>query len=122
MHKGLITGSSQDTEAWTDERCFIRELLNDAQAPESSLAISRVDPGVTTQWHRLSVNEYYIVRQGEGEMELGEDAPFRIGPGDSVAIPAGTAQRVTNCGAAALVFYCLCMPRFTPACYETLGD
>ena len=122
MHRGLIAGSSQDAEAWTDERCFIRELLNDSRAPESSLAISRVEPGVSTQWHRLSGAECYIVSEGEGEMELGNDAPFCIRPGDSVAIPAGTAQRGTNCGNAALVFYCLCVPRFTPECYESLED
>ena len=122
MHRGLIAGSTQDAEAWTDERCFIRELLNDSRAPESSLAVSRVEPGVSTQWHRLSVAEYYIVREGEGRMELGNDAPFRIGPGDSVAIPAGTPQRVTCCSDAPLIFYCLCTPRFTPDCYEALGD
>ena len=122
MHRGLIADGSQDGEAWTGERCYIRELLNDARAPENSLAISRVEPGVSTQWHRLSVAEYYVVIEGEGDMELGNDAPFRIGPGDSVAIPPGTPQRVTNCGGTALVFYCLCAPRFTPSCYEALGD
>lgn len=122
MHKGLIAGSTQDAETWTDERCFIRELLNDSRVPESSLAVTRVEPGISTQWHRLSVAEWYIVREGEGRMELGKDAPFRIRTGDTVAIPAGTPQRVTNSGNAALVFYCLCVPRFSPACYESLED
>lgn len=107
-------------EVWTAERCYITELLNDAATPEVSLARCRVEPGVTTQWHRLSVAEWYVLEEGSGRMELGGAAPRHVGPGDVVAIPAGTAQRITNIGAADLVFQCVCLPRFTPSCYEAL--
>ena len=44
----------------------------------------------------------------------------RISPGDVVVIPAGIAQQVTNNGRSDLIFYCICTPRFTPDCYESL--
>jgi len=109
-------------EIYTRERCFITELMNHPSAPDASLALCRVEPGVTTELHRLSVREWYIVRTGAGMMELGGGAPFDIGPGDCVAIAAGQAQRVTNTGDSDLIFECLCLPRFTPACYEPLED
>lgn len=107
-------------EVWTEERCYITELLNDAAAPDVSLARCRVEPGVTTQLHRLSVREWYVVESGRGLMEVGGHRPRPIGPGDVVAIPPGSAQRVTNTGASDLVFQCVCLPRFTPSCYEAL--
>ena len=107
-------------EVWTEERCFITELMNDASVPDVSLARCRVEPGVTTQRHRLSVREWYVVEQGRGLMEVGDCEARAIGPGDVVEISAGTAQRVTNTGAADLVFQCVCLPRFTPGCYESL--
>ncbi|WP_405231411.1 cupin domain-containing protein [Lentisalinibacter salinarum] len=107
-------------EVWTEERCFITELLNDASVPDVSLARCRVEPGVTTQRHRLSVREWYVVEQGRGLMEVGDREPRPIGPGDVVEIPADCAQRVTNTGAGHLVFQCVCLPRFTPGCYQSL--
>jgi len=107
-------------EVWTEERCFITELLNDVNVPDVSLARCRVEPGVTTQLHRLSVREWYVVEHGRGLMEVGDREPRPIGPGDVVEIPAGTVQRVTNADAADLVFQCVCLPRFTPDSYESL--
>lgn len=107
-------------EVWTGERCWITELLNDASVPEVSLARARVEPGVTTERHRLGVREWYVVEAGSGLVEVGEASARPVRRGDVVEIPAGTAQRITNTGAADLVFQCLCLPRFTPDCYESL--
>jgi len=107
-------------ELWTEERCWITELLNEPDVPDVSLARCRVEPGVTTQLHRLSVREWYVVEQGRGLMQVGDAELRPIGPGDVVDIPAATAQRVTNTGARDLVFQCVCLPRFTPDCYEPL--
>ena len=73
-----------------------------------------------TERHRLSVAEWYVVLSGTGRMHLGDAPPFDVGPGDVVAIAAGTAQQIRNTGASDLCFHCLCMPRFTPDCYESL--
>lgn len=104
----------------TRERCHIRELLNDARAPELSLARCRVEPGVTTELHALSVDEFYVVDAGSGAMEVGGGEPFAVGPGDAVRIPAGVSQRIRNSGHDDLVFQCICTPRFTPAAYRSL--
>ena len=109
-------------EFWTDERCYITELCNSSNAPEGSLAIARVEPGVTTQLHSLTgVTETYIVIEGEGDAEVAGQK-FHIKPGDQLVIPPGTPQRVTAIGDGDLRFYCLCTPRFFPESYVNLED
>lgn len=105
----------------TGERCYIQELLNHPSVDAFSLARARVEPGVTTQLHALSVREVYIVLSGHGEMAGGEDQRFPIGPGDAVDIPAEAPQQVTNTGTEDLVFLCLCAPRFDASSYTALG-
>ena len=119
MSKTLIRGGVRE-EVQTGEHCFITELLNDPAIPDVSLTQCRVPPGTTTRLHRLSVKEWYVVGKGSGLMEIGTEDPFEIGPGDTVAIPAGSTQRITNTGDSDLLFQCLCIPRFTPECYKPL--
>lgn len=109
-------------EFLSDERCRITELLNLASEPGVSLALARVAPGVTTRLHALDgVTERYLVREGEGLAEIGGEAAA-MRPGDLAVIAPGVPQRITNTGAVDLAFYCLCTPRFTPACYRDLED
>lgn len=109
-------------EFWTEERCYITELCNTEKLPESSLAIARVEAGVTTQWHALKgLTETYIVIEGKGRMEVGDEV-FDIETGDQVVIPPDCRQRVTALGDQQLRFYCLCVPRFFPESYVNLED
>jgi len=107
-------------EVWTTERCYITELLNSVDQPEVSLARTRVEPGVTTQLHRLSVFEWYLIEAGHGLMRVGDETPFAVGPGDTVAIPKNTAQQITNSGHEDLFFLCLCTPKFSQEYYTSL--
>ncbi len=107
-------------EIWTSERCYVAELVNDPAWPEFSLARCRVEPGVTTERHALSVHEVYVIRRGSGRMYRGDEPPFEVGPGDAVTIPPQVAQRIANAGDADLVFDCLCSPRFLRECYTSL--
>ena len=107
-------------EQYTRERCHIVELINRDDRPQASLAHCRVEPGVLTERHRLGVDEWYVVIAGTGRMYIDDRAPFDIGPGDTVEIPAGSAQQVRNTDTVDLRFHCLCMPRFTPDTYEPL--
>ena len=85
-----------------------------------SIARARVEPGVTTQPHRLrGVVERYLIIEGEGRATVG-GAESDVRQGDVVLIPAGVSQQIANTGADDLVFYCICTPRFTPECYEAL--
>jgi mannose-6-phosphate isomerase-like protein (cupin superfamily) len=117
----LIRRANDGNEFTTPERCWILELLNAPADFALSIARARVEPGVTTQLHRLhGVDERYLIVSGEGVAKIGELAPQRIAMGDVLVIPAGTSQQVTNDGTADLIFYCICSPHFTPACYESL--
>jgi mannose-6-phosphate isomerase-like protein (cupin superfamily) len=111
-----------DEEFWTSERCFIRELINSESIPEFSLADSRIEPGVVTELHSLSVREWYYITQGTGLMEVGGGPRIEVGPGDTVEIPAGVSQRITNTGKDDLKLQCVCLPRFTPDCYRSLEN
>lgn len=119
MPEALIP-ATPSAEFATRERCHVTELVNDARAPELSLARCRVEPGVTTELHALSVDEVYVITKGSGAMEVGGGEPFAVVPGNAVRIPAGVAQRIRNTGDTDLVFECVCTPRFTPAAYRPL--
>ncbi|MFV1921442.1 MAG: cupin domain-containing protein [Methylotenera sp.] len=105
---------------FTAEGCYITELSNIADDPEVSIARARVEPNVTTTWHRLNgVTERYCIISGEGVVEIGENPPKVVVSGDVVIIPPMTRQRISNTGKTDLIFLAICSPRFTPACYET---
>lgn len=106
----------------TPEGCFIVEVSNSADDPAVSIARARVEPGVTTRWHRLSgTAERYCIVSGAGRVEVGDLAPLVVGPGDVVLIPPDCRQRITNTGTDDLVFLAICTPRFFWDVYEDLG-
>ncbi len=120
MHP-VIKYARDATEFITAERCHISEIANDDDDAELSIARARVEPGVTTAWHRLNgINERYVIISGKGRVEVGELPPTRVGPGDVVRIAAGVKQRITNTGDQQLVFYALCTPRFSAEAYVSL--
>ena len=117
-----IIKSGNSREFPTRERCHITELINDPQIKEFSLADARVEPGVTTELHKLDVNEWYVIRSGTGRVEI-DGAPWvDVSPGDFLAIPAGVSQRIVNTGPESLIFQCICMPGFTADDYHSLED
>lgn len=105
----------------TPERCSILELWNDASDAEVSVARATVKPGIATQPHRLyGVDERYVILAGRGEVTVGDLPPTTVEPNDVVIIPAGVSQSIANIGQNDLVFLCICSPRFTPECYESM--
>ena len=121
MKAGLFRAREAD-EFTTRERLRILEITTGRDDPALSIARARVAPGGTTELHSLTgVDERYLVVSGRGEMNLdANDEWFEIDPGDVVAIPAGTAQRVRNPHREDLVFYCICSPAFSESCYRSL--
>lgn len=107
-------------EVWTAERCYITELVNDERWPEFSVARCRVEPGVTTQLHALSVHEVYVIESGSGLMSVGDDEPYPVGPGSVVTIPIHISQRIENTSSDDLLFVCVCTPKFSQNCYTSL--
>jgi len=106
-------------EVLTEERCHILELSNSPGDPQMSIARARVEPGVTTRWHRvLDTLERYVILDGVGRMEIGDYPPQEVQAGDVVMIPPSVRQRIANVGEGDLVFLAICTPRFMPGAYE----
>ena len=117
-----IARPDESKEFSTPERCSILEVWNDASDHAASIARARVAPGITTQPHRLrGVVERYLIIEGSGFVRIGDSIAQAVAPGDIAVIPAGVTQQITNTGDCDLVLYCVCSPRFTPECYESLG-
>jgi mannose-6-phosphate isomerase-like protein (cupin superfamily) len=105
------------------ENCHIVELFNTPDDPDLSIARARVEPGVTTRWHRLAgtVERYYII-SGRGLAEIGKLPPQEVNAGDIVLIPPMCPQRITNIGPEDLIFLAICTPRFFNDAYEDIED
>jgi mannose-6-phosphate isomerase-like protein (cupin superfamily) len=50
-------------------------------------------------------------------VEVGSAEPVEVASGDTVFIPAGSSQRITNLGKTDLTFYCIRIPKFSQDCY-----
>lgn len=119
----FVRKKGESVEYYTPEKCYITEILNVPEVPQMSLARARVEPSVTTRWHRLKgVSECYYILSGQGVVEVGELKPRQVGPGDFVFIPPLCRQRVTNTGKEDLIFLAICTPRFTFEAYEDLEN
>lgn len=115
----MIIKTDTAKEFYTEERCFIKEILNAQSSENISLAQARVQPGVTTALHVLDADELYYILKGNGTAEVNSKASS-VEPGDLVIIRKGEEQRITNTGETDLVFLCICQPRFTPERYTSL--
>ena len=121
--KETIKQQNLKDEFYTPEKCYITELSNTPEDPGVSIARARVEPGVTTRWHRLKGTfERYVIISGRGLVEIGEQPPRAVSAGDIVLIPPMCRQRITNIGAEDLVFLAICSPRFSQDVYEDIED
>ena len=121
--KPRVIRHSEIQEYFTKERCFVRELAGDQADPGLSIALARVEAGVTTAWHALKgTSERYLVISGRGTMEAGDLPPTEVLSGDLVLIPPDTPQRITCDGPEDLVFACICRPPFEPHVYLDLEE
>lgn len=115
----MIIKLNPEQEFYTDEQCHILECSNFPDDPEVSIAQARVEPGVTTRWHRLkNTTERYYILSGRGRVEVGDLPPQEVCVGDVVLIPPNCRQRITNLGSDDLLFLAICSPRFMPQAYE----
>jgi mannose-6-phosphate isomerase-like protein (cupin superfamily) len=119
--KERIQQHNDREEIFTSERCYITELSNTPDDPEVSIARARVEPGVTTCWHRLrGIAERYCIINGTGRVEIGNLPPRDVHPGDMVLIPPLCRQRISNVGQDDLLFLAICTPRFCIDAYEDI--
>lgn len=110
-------------EFFSAERCYITELYNTPSDPTVSVAKIRVEPGISTCWHRLrGISERYVLLAGQGELEIGQHPSRPLLPGDCALIEADQPQRITNTGQTDLEFLAICSPRFDEDAYEDLEN
>jgi mannose-6-phosphate isomerase-like protein (cupin superfamily) len=118
-----VRHADEHSEFFTDERCHVVEWSNTTNDPEVSIARARVEPGVTTRWHRLvDTVERYVILDGNGVVEIGDLPPQSMTTGDVAVIPAMGRQRITNVGRVDLVFLAICTPRFRQENYQDVED
>ena len=121
--KEAIKHQDISKEFYTPEKCYITELFNTPEDPDVSISRARVEPGVTTRWHRLrGTAERYYILSGSGRVEVGGLPPHEVNAGDIVLIPPMCPQRITNTGQEDLVFLAICTPRFSNDVYEDIED
>ena len=101
----------------TKDGSEIRELLahRNSCIRNQTLAEARLLPGASTTPHRhVNTEEIYYILEGRGLMRVGREAG-EVGPGDAIAIPAGTSHQIANTGGAVLRFLCCCAPGYEHA-------
>ena len=119
--KAAVRHCNSGAEFLIPEGCHIIELSNSDDDPLLSIARARVEPGVTTRWHRLQgVGERYVILQGSGAVDVGSLPPQQVAAGDVVLIPPDCPQRIANTGTTDLLFLAICTPRFNPDLYQDL--
>ena len=119
----FIQHNGEQAEYFFKEGCYITELLNSPDDPALSVAKARVEPGQTTCWHRLTdTAEHYLIVEGSGLVEVGDELPREVIAEDVVVIPAGVRQRITNTGKGDLIFLAICTPRFVPEAYIDISE
>lgn len=112
-----------EKEFFIAEGCYITELSNTADDPDVSIAQARVEPGVTTRWHRLrETMERYVILEGKGRVEVGSNPAREVVAGDVVLIPPLCRQRIANTGEGDLIFLAICTPRFVSKVYEDIEN
>ena len=108
-----------EQEYYFHEGCFITELHNTSEDPRLSIARVRVEKGKTTVWHVLQkTNEQYLILEGSGLAQKGEDPSIELTEGDTFTIPEETKQRISNIGTCDLIFLAICTPRFQEENYR----
>jgi mannose-6-phosphate isomerase-like protein (cupin superfamily) len=121
--KEAVKKQNLKNEFYTAEKCYVTELSNTPDDPDVSIARGRVEPGVTTRWHRLNgITERYFIISGRGLAEIGEQPPHEVAAGDIVFIPPMCRQRITNTDSDDLIFLAICSPRFVQDAYEDIED
>ena len=102
-----------EREYYFKEGCHIIEVSNSDSDAEASIARARVEVGKQTQWHYLQdTTERYVILDGQGLVEVGDEPATPVGKGDVVIIPAGVRQRIANTGDHDLLFLAICTPPF----------
>lgn len=104
------------------DNTILRELLHPEKADLNlrySLAHATLEPGKTSQPHKLKTSEVYYILEGKGIMHIDEESQ-EVKTGQAVYIPPNTKQFIYNSGNAALKFLCIVDPAWRKEDEEVL--
>lgn len=108
----ILFSTDLNKEYYSDEGCFITEIMNLSDINHISLAQARVKVGEHTETHLLkNTEELYYITQGMGTATI-DSQTFNVRKGDCLRIKAHQKQAIQNTGVEDLVFLCICLPRF----------
>ena len=109
----MFTRSLEECEEFVSgDGARLRELLHHDKAPlelRYSLAHAIVEPGSSTAPHRLRTSEVYYLLSGTGRMSI-DDEMKDVGTQETVYIPPGATQYISNTVVEDLVFLCIVDP------------
>jgi mannose-6-phosphate isomerase-like protein (cupin superfamily) len=115
----MIKKHKPNDEYFFEEGCHIIESSNSADDEDVSIARARVEVGSQTKWHYLKdTTERYVILEGSGCVEVGDEPPCDVGVGDVVIVPPGIRQRIRNTAEKDLLFLAICSPRFQKKNYR----
>ena len=107
-----VFSTDLEKEYYSDEGCFITEIMNQPSISNLSLARARVVVGGLTEAHSLkNTEEIYYITQGSGIATI-DGRRINLHKGDCLRIETGQVQRIENTGTVDLIFLCICLPRF----------
>ena len=95
---------------------IVYELCGDAAGGAAGHSLARIviPPGKASRPHlHPTAEESYYILAGAADLTLG-DQVVRLGPGDAVVIPPGTAHHLRNGGSDDLVLLAVCVPPWRP--------
>lgn len=108
----LIKDLKDCIEFTAGDNTMLRELLHPDKEKlmlRYSLAHAVVQPGKTSQPHKLKTSEVYYILEGQGLMHIdGEEK--NVFPGQAVYIPPHAKQFIHNPGKTDLKFICIVDP------------
>ena len=88
-------------------------LLDRRSEVDTNLAVTwvTVAPGARQILHHHAPEQVYVIIQGEGEMQVGEETQL-VHPGDLVYIPTNLEHGIVNTGDGVLVYISAATPPF----------
>lgn len=108
----LIKDLQNCEEFVAGDSTILRELLHPDKADvrlRYSLAHAVVQPGQTSDRHKLKTSEVYYILEGEGMMHI-DDESAQVFPAQAIYIPPNSTQYIKNIGQNDLKFLCIVDP------------
>ena len=120
----LIANASAAPATTTESGTELRVLLDTTEKGRGrmSLAVESFRPRQHTlpHWHS-DVEEIYYVVQGQGRMEIGDEAR-QVHCGDAILIPVGEAHCLHNIGEDDLILLCAVSPPWYPGDHHSVEE